>query len=121
MRGPRGVALLAAVALAAATLIALTSSGRAAAAASAVDWGDWNPAANGFPDDVGPVPAADEIHLYVGMTADTAGLDAFAAATNDPRSPSYGHRLPLAEARVRFGASDVTRAAVLGALAPSPK
>jgi subtilase family serine protease len=99
-RAPIWVATVACV-LSAAAL----SASPAAAATSNARW-TW----------LGSAPATGRVSLALPLKANLAGLERFAAAVSNPKSPQYGQYDSIANLAKRFGAPAAERARVLGYL-----
>jgi subtilase family serine protease len=99
-RAPIWVATVACV-LSAAAL----SASPAAAATSNARW-TW----------LGSAPATGGVSLALPLKANLAGLERFAAAVSNPKSPQYGQYDSIANLARRFGAPAAERARVLGYL-----
>jgi subtilase family serine protease len=99
-RAPIWVATVACV-LSAAAL----SASPAAAATSNARW-TW----------LGSAPATGGVSLALPLKANLAGLERFAAAVSNPKSPQYGQYDSIANLAKRFGAPAAERARVLGYL-----
>jgi subtilase family serine protease len=99
-RAPIWVATVACV-LSAAAL----SASPAAAATSNARW-TW----------LGSAPATGRVSLALPLKANLAGLERFAAAVSNPKSPQYGQYDSIANLARRFGAPAAERARVLGYL-----
>jgi kumamolisin len=95
----------AACVLCAAALSAATSAAPAVAATSRTHW-TW----------LGAAPANGHVSLSLPLKADLTGLERFAAAVSDPKSPQYGQYDSIANLAKRFGAPAAERARVLGYL-----
>ncbi len=65
---------------------------------------------------LGSAPANGTLSLAFPLTSDLAGLERFAAAVSNPRSPQYGQYEPIATLAKRFGAPPAARSRVVGYL-----
>ncbi len=110
----RGVvaALLAAVALIAATLVGSSATPVAAAPGDPVDYGDLDTSSLVSLGTFNPSTPVGELVITLGLTGDVAGLEAYARSVSDPSLPSYGNRLTIAHVAERFGASTASIDAV---------
>ncbi len=65
---------------------------------------------------LGGAPAGGDVSLSLPLRADLSGLQRFAAAVSDPKSPQYGQYDSIANLAKRFGATAAERARVVGYL-----
>src|ERR1700730_10099387 len=92
------------------------SGGRLGAIVLVLLFGVLAPAAHGADAHaarVGAAPAGTALALVLPLKTDASGLERFALAVSNPRSPLYAHYESVATLARRFGASRSTRARVL--------